>query len=259
MSSAAAAWGSSEDDRPRTEIRAEPVTPAPVAQGAGVFRGSTTATLHAAAPTDILHYTLDGKQPDASSARYEGPLEIAASSILRFRALRPAGFSPVVESVFRRVDPDVHVTLRSPADPQYRAGGADALIDGVRGRPDFRLGAWQGLRGIDLDADLDLGRPRELRHLSVGFLHDQDAWIFLPREVVYSLSLDGTTWRVAGTVTPELDPRTEAATIRELALEIAPARARYVRIRAKAIGDCPAWHKGAGNPAWLFADEIVVE
>jgi hypothetical protein len=35
--------------------------------------------------------------------------------------------------------------------------------------------------------------------------------------------------------------------------------ARYVKIFAKNIGRCPAWHPGAGGKAWLFTDEIVVE
>jgi hypothetical protein len=32
-----------------------------------------------------------------------------------------------------------------------------------------------------------------------------------------------------------------------------------VRVKAKSIGVCPAWHKGAGNKAWLFVGEIVIE
>jgi hexosaminidase len=34
---------------------------------------------------------------------------------------------------------------------------------------------------------------------------------------------------------------------------------RYIRVLAKNRGSCPDWHPGAGNPAWLFIDEVVVE
>ena len=34
--------------------------------------------------------------------------------------------------------------------------------------------------------------------------------------------------------------------------------ARYVRFRAVSPGKLPAWHPAAGNPTWLFVDEIVV-
>ena len=35
-------------------------------------------------------------------------------------------------------------------------------------------------------------------------------------------------------------------------------KARYVRVRGRTIGTIPAEHKAAGQPAWLFVDEILV-
>jgi len=35
-------------------------------------------------------------------------------------------------------------------------------------------------------------------------------------------------------------------------------RARFVRVQSRNTGICPAWHRGAGNKAWLFADEITI-
>jgi hexosaminidase len=35
--------------------------------------------------------------------------------------------------------------------------------------------------------------------------------------------------------------------------------ARYIRVIARGEISCPPWHAGAGNKAWLFCDEIVVE
>ena len=34
---------------------------------------------------------------------------------------------------------------------------------------------------------------------------------------------------------------------------------RGMSIQARNIGKCPEWHSGAGEPAWLFADEIIIE
>jgi hypothetical protein len=34
---------------------------------------------------------------------------------------------------------------------------------------------------------------------------------------------------------------------------------RFIHIVAKNIGVCPLWHVGAGEPAWLFCDEILIE
>ena len=34
---------------------------------------------------------------------------------------------------------------------------------------------------------------------------------------------------------------------------------RYLRVRAGNFGLLPDWHAGAGEAAWLFVDEVVVE
>ena len=36
-------------------------------------------------------------------------------------------------------------------------------------------------------------------------------------------------------------------------------KARYIKVIAKNQGVCPDWHVGEGQPAWIFADEIVIE
>jgi hypothetical protein len=46
--------------------------------------------------------------------------------------------------------------------------------------------------------------------------------------------------------------------IQNFALNTA-TKARYVKVVAKNIGNCPDWHVGDGNPAWIFTDEIVIE
>jgi len=46
--------------------------------------------------------------------------------------------------------------------------------------------------------------------------------------------------------------------VKPLVLEPKDISARYVRFRAESVGKLPDWHPAAGNPAWLFVDEIVV-
>jgi hypothetical protein len=41
------------------------------------------------------------------------------------------------------------------------------------------------------------------------------------------------------------------------AFEARPAR--FIRVRARSLGQVPDWHPAKGGQAWLFADEIVVE
>lgn len=35
--------------------------------------------------------------------------------------------------------------------------------------------------------------------------------------------------------------------------------ARYIKVKAKAIKTNPKWHRGYGQPCWIFTDEIVIQ
>ena len=111
----------------------------------------------------------------------------------------------------------------------------------------------------DLDVTLDFGRPREIRHVAMGFLQDTGSWIFMPRRIVVEVSDDGRNFTTLGTVENDVDERESKAVTRDFVLTLDRAReARYVRVRVARYGTLPEWHPGAGEQAWFFADEIVV-
>jgi chitobiase/beta-hexosaminidase-like protein/F5/8 type C domain-containing protein len=230
-----------------------------VAEGPALAAERVTLRLVAADPGDAIHYTLDGRLPDEESPRYAAPLSVEAPGAVTFRARRGSDWSPLVTAPVGRLDPRRRIAVKSPINPQYTGGGDQALVDGILGRLDFRLGGWQGFEGVDLQAEVDLGEEREVRRVSTGFLHDPNSWIFLPLEVRYAVSADGRTWTPAGTVTTGVDPRREEPLRQEFSLTLAPTRARYLRLETASRLRCPDWHKGAGGKAHLFADEIVVE
>ena len=92
-----------------------------------------------------------------------------------------------------------------------------------------------------------------------SFQQTMRSWILLPRDFTVWLSDDGATWRVAGTATHE--QRAERADPFLFRLTVAApggTTARWVKVRARGFGTLPGWHPGAGNPAWIFCDEIVV-
>jgi hypothetical protein len=47
--------------------------------------------------------------------------------------------------------------------------------------------------------------------------------------------------------------------IMEISQHVPAVNARFIRLFAKNLGVCPAWHAGRGEKAWLFVDEIIVE
>src|SRR6185436_6867852 len=97
-----------------------------------------------AQPGDVIRYTVDGHAPDERSPRYGGPLTVRAPATVTFRAYRDGVPSPVVEAPVRKLDPRQRVRLGSKPNPQYLAGGEQALANGLHGGADFRLDRWQG-------------------------------------------------------------------------------------------------------------------
>ena len=150
------------------------------------------------------------------------------------------------------------VTLATPPSPQYPGGGAAALTDGRFGSKDHADGRWLGFRGHALDAIVDLGAPRAVRSVSVDCLRNQQAWIFLPYRIELSISADGERWEV---VARREEPvvRSDAIVARSRSVPAPGRSVRYVRIVAHPVDPLPAWHPGAGQPGWVFADEIIVE
>ena len=143
-------------------------------------------------------------------------------------------------------------------DSQYTAGGEIALIDLIRGTDNFRTGSWQGFHGVDVDIVIDLGRKMRVQGIMAGFLQDQNSWIFMPEWVEFSVSKNGEEYSVIGKESNKIDSNYDGGITHDFSVEN-HGRIRYIRVLAKNRGICPEWHVGAGNPSWLFVDEVLIK
>jgi hypothetical protein len=211
-------------------------------------------------PEAEIRYTTDGKEPSEKSNEYRRPLKINRPAQIRTIALRKGMEpSPVVDTRFEMIPDDISLELHSRYSSMYTAGGDNALIDRVRGGDNFRTGMWQGFQGTDLEAVVDLGRTRKVKSVAAGFLQETGSWIFLPESVEFAVSKDGTKYETVAVLTHAIPQDLEGSVTRDFLKTGINKKVRFIRMRAKNIGICPEWHPGAGHPAWIFADEIMVE
>ena len=205
-----------------------------------------------------IYYTLDGSDPTENGLLYEQPLCLKENATVRAAAKQGDRWSRVMDAQYFLIDARHSVKLENMYNEQYAAGGLKALIDHQRGGENFRTGTWQGYYGVDLIATVDLGAPKRINRLAGSFLQEQKSWIWMPREVEYFVSDDGKTFRSVGKVKNDLEDDADGAFVQEM--EVRPrTNARYVKMVAKSIGTCPDWHVGAGQKAWIFCDELVIE
>lgn len=208
-----------------------------------------------------IRYTLDGTEPSADSLLYARPLTLHESAEIRARAFRDG--APYGQQARRRVK--MHqavgatVSLKAAYSSKYSGGGDQALVDGLTGSANFGDGLWQAFLHDDLEATIDLGAPRPIETITARFLQNSNSWIFLPTEVEYSLSRDGETFKSLAILSHDVAQKNPAALIKEFPASCGRKTARFVRVRARSVKVCPPWHPVAGQKAWLFVDEIIVE
>jgi len=254
-------WASQEQERPLATITEHLILPVPyISSGSRTFTTSTTLTLACLEQGAAIYYTLDGSTPDQFSALYREPIIIDRSTTLKAIAIK-AGLpdSFVLTASLDKIPEGRSIVLHTTYSPQYSAGGDLALIDGNRGLSNFRTGTWQGYQGSDLEAVIDLGTKNTISKLTIGFLQDINAWVFMPLQVEYHVSSDGQNFVLVATVANDISAQQEGVISKDFSAVISPQSARYVKVKAQSIGICPSWHKGAGDKAWIFADEILVE
>jgi hexosaminidase len=153
------------------------------------------------------------------------------------------------------------ITLTTEASKNYPGDGAFTLVNGVQNEKGMsKSSEFLGFNGTDLDATIDLGKEMEISKITLHVLKQTGSWIYLPSEVEVTFLpfIDTaiiTRHPPIETVTVKINTNDDLNRI-EIKKE---KNCRYIHIRAKNYGVIPSGKPGAGNPAWLFVDEIEVD
>ncbi|MCI0708391.1 MAG: GH92 family glycosyl hydrolase [Ignavibacteriae bacterium] len=248
------AWASAPEDSPRSPA-ALPYVPVPVISAqAFSFSDSAMVTIEPMSNDAHILYATDGGH---TWRPYSGPFMIYDNTIVKAMARNARDASMTAEAEFKKFRRIGTINLLTSYSPQYTAGGDDALIDGLRGLSNFRVGFWQGYWGNDLEAVIDLGAVKPIKEISATFLQENYSWIFFPQDVRYEISQDGKNYRQVFQGATGVSPEADGGIIKTVSASV-QVEARYVKVTAKNLGTCPPWHSAAGSKAWLFVDEIEV-
>ena len=248
-------WGLSTGIRPDTAVQfpeKAPIIQAPSA----TFTESSTLLIEGTAEQE-LEYALNG----GSWQPYLGPITVDEKTTVQARARNISSrlYSNVVTGHFVRVPKQFQITYITHYNSQYTGGGNLALIDGLHGSTDFRTGQWQGWWGEDMIIEIDLGEEKRISEAGGEFLQDVRSWIWMPRSLVISTSLDGKNFTPTGTIIQTVDAtQYDSKEIQSMSAQFTPVSARYVQLQAVHFGVVPDWHPGKGGKSWVFCDEVWV-
>ncbi len=252
MGSKPSDWGSGSI--PPSKIERNRIIPVPyfVAESQ-TFAEKMTIKLGSAIGGDI-YYAINGEQ----EIKYENPILIDEDAEIKCRTIKDDKWSKSISANYYKIDNKKSIVLHSDYANQYAAAGDKTLIDHQRGGTNYRTGNWQGYRE-NFEAVIDLGEVRAIKSIGLGCLQDIRSWIFYPKQVEYFTSINGETFTYLGIVNTTFSDTLEGSFVQDYTLQLKNTKAKYLKVKAKNYGICPAWHLGAGGKTWLFIDELIIE
>ena len=211
-----------------------------------------------------IEYAIEENQIMGKWQNYTLPFKLYKSSKIHLRGFNKNGnarsYSAILSSTFTKTDATTQLELQTAYAPSYAAAGPNTLIDKIRGSNDFRTGDWQGFQGEDVIAVVSFTEPRDIHSIGVSYLRDLRSWIFDPSSIVIECSVDGKTFTQAANFPIEkASKETEEKSLGNFVKSVALNKVKAIRYTIKNQGVCPEWHLGAGNPTWIFLDELLFE
>ena len=208
-----------------------------------------------------IYYAFNNNYPDLNSILFSDTLLFQNKYMIKAASFRNDEMQlPISEEkfYFHKAFGD-SVTYLFNYSSRYSAGGEFGLVDGIKGSKYFHDGYWQGFLEKDLNVIIDMGKEKTISKISTDFLRKIETLIFFPLEVKYFVSSNGKNY--VKVFDKKFDKPTDykSIAIKTVTADFKPIKGRYIKVIAKNIGICPAWHKYSGKKAWLFVDEIIVK
>ena len=233
---------------------------APTIHGLAVFDNSQMVSIEGEKNAKLYYSLVYNNDTIVKNQPYSKAFEISKSAVVIAHAEKSTIYkSKITKAHFHKRPNNWKISIKEKYNPQYGAGGAYALIDGLHGNEDWRKGKWQGYQACDFEATIDLGEEKEISTLKACFLQDAGAWIMMPKQLVFEVSRDKHKFLSLEKLQNKVADTDDKVQVQSFVKQIKPYKARYVRIKASNYGALPPWNQGAGNPAFIFVDEIEIQ
>jgi len=226
-----------------------------------VFYDSARVVLKNFIPGAVVRYTLDGSIPDSlNSPVFKGDtIVIHKNCVLNSKTFLPGWTSSVLATrTFFKVGitPD-SVALITQPDPQYRALGAETLINHKIGDTDYKTNKWIGYRETPLVCMLFFKRPTLLSSAYISALAHIGNYVMPPAEIQIWGGDAPNHLVLLHKMRPEQP--TKLAKYR-VGYECAftPRALKVMKIILKPVAKLPAWHPQKGEKGWVFMDEVFL-
>jgi hexosaminidase len=149
------------------------------------------------------------------------------------------------------------ITTTPPPSPSYPGnGGAFGFVNGIRADK-FNSPEWLGWTK-PVEITIDLGKTETLTEIILHVWKQEPSWIYLPENIELIFSYKDAHGITQFTSLEVDKPEEGWGEDRHLKFTFDPQQAFAVTIKLKPLMKIPEGRQGAGNPAWMFLDEIEI-
>jgi hexosaminidase len=198
-----------------------------------------------------MRYTLDGREPNFKSKIYSTRIPITESISLKaalFNSKKQLG-KTFTQSINYHKGVGAKISIDKEPHKAYSGSGAEGLINGISGS-DSRYGdkEWLGFWGEDIEITLDLVEVKHLNDLQMRFHNGNGQWIYAPKRILIAIDND------------EYESYTLESTslLIKFQASFEDKKGKVIKIKITNYGTIPEGKQGAGNKAWTFIDEIII-
>ena len=217
--------------------------------------GHLEVNLECIRPDVEIHYTLNGSNPAMSSHRYDGPIRVTKTQMVKaatFMNGKQMGETLELQLTWNK----------ATAKPLLgNKKNEMLLVNGLRGSlkyTDFEWCNWSRNDSISFTIDL-LGKEK-LNKFAIGCITNYGMGAHKPKMIRVEVSDDNRTYHTMGEL--NFSPKEiylEGTFRNDYSLDMGGVSARYVRVTAKGAGICPKDHVRPDQEARIYFDEVMIE
>ncbi|MBL7761886.1 MAG: chitobiase/beta-hexosaminidase C-terminal domain-containing protein [Chitinophagaceae bacterium] len=210
----------------------------------------------------ILRYTMDGSDPDSiNSPVYNDKVKLNSAAIVKAKAYKPGWISSDIaeQQFFKSTYHPDSIVMVTPVDPQYKAEGAKTIFDLRKSELNYKNGEWVGYRQNAMEVKMLFNKPIEANNVTMSIMKDADGYILPPLSMEVWGGTDENNLKLLARVTPK-QPGKDSHEQENLAIacDFQPTQVTCIKLIAKPVPRLPDWHRGKGEKAWIFVDEVFV-
>lgn len=204
-----------------------------------------------------IYYTLDGSNPTPQASLSKGPLVLKKSAVVKTKAFtKDEEVSTVSEKKFIvHKGLDASISLANPISPKYPGDeGSKTLLNSVAGPVGYANPEWVGFEGKNLDATILFPKATSISKISLNSINQPLSWVHPALKIeVFWKKPDGS-FEKTGEIETVINP--EKIISSGISFPAVITDQIRVVVHHRII---PEGNPGAGYPAWLFVDELVIE